>query len=112
MTSLALRHPNAGKNTLESNPAKRSLSRKETKRKKTSQNTHRQLVPGTNLLSKRPNTSHMLLRAAEKMHGQNKPTGRNKITLIAPVHVFAFKYLKEKFLHLEKDYRMTAIKFY
>ena len=52
----------------------------------------------------------MLLK---RYRGQNKPTGRNKITPIASVHAFTFKSDKEsQFLHSEKDYRITTDKFY
>lgn len=83
------------------------------RRKRTSQNSHRQAVKGINLLEKRPNTSYLLQSNAEKMPWPKKPTGREKIHPITPVKAFTFKSDKEsQFLHSDRDIRMSMDKFY
>ena len=82
-----------------------------TKENKSSQNTHRQLAPGKNLLTKRPNTVQLLTNAALNMPWPRKPTGRNQIVPITPLHHFALKPSSEsQFLNSEYDFKMSSDK--
>lgn len=110
MTSLAPANAVLREDQNNTSPAKRSLSRKE-RRKKTSQMSHRVTMYGT-MLDKRPNTSNLLQNAAERMAWPNKPEGRAKISPLTPIKAFTFKGdVESQFLHSEKDYRMSIDNF-
>lgn len=107
MTSLAPGNAKLKKDNNESSPAKRSLSRKE-RRKKTSQNTYRQTFQGQTSYDKRPATSYLLQSAADRIPWPKKAGGRKQINPLTPVKAFTFKADTEsQFLHSEKDFKMT-----
>ena len=110
MTSLAPGNALLKKDKVESSPAKRSLSRKE-KRKRIKKTDRQNYLEGA--FGKRPNTSYLLQTAmAEKMPWPKNPEGRSKISHLIPVKAFNFKSEKEsQFLHSEKDFKMTIENF-
>jgi hypothetical protein len=111
MTSLGPANALLQKDINEASPAKRTMSKKEKKREKTTQNTYRQTFHGA-ILDKRPNTSYLLQSAAERMPWPKQPKGRQQINPLTPVKAFTFKSEKEsQFLHSEKDFKLTTENF-
>jgi hypothetical protein len=83
--------PNLNKDPNHSSPAKRSLSRQQNRRKKTSHKTIRADLQSQEMLSKRPNTSYLLQSVAERMPWPQQPRGREPIDPMTPVKAFTMR---------------------
>lgn len=110
MTSLAPANAKFKKDFHESSPAKRSMSRKQ-KRKKTSHTTFREGLTPLDGMNGRPKTSYLLQNVAERMPWPKQSRGREPIDPMTPVKAFTIENEHvSPFRESYKDFRSSLDK--